>query len=44
MKNDLIENIKTKFAEMGQIYCVFEKGNRYAVSFKGTSETICVFE
>ena len=44
MKNDLVNAIKTKFRDLGNVYCIFKKDDKYAVSFNGTSETICVFD
>lgn len=44
MKDDIIEIIKTKFKNIGEIYCVFKRDNKYAVSFNDSSETICVFD
>lgn len=44
MENDLIGVIRTKFRDLGDVYCVFKRDNKYAVSFSGSSETICIFD
>lgn len=44
MEKSLIDKIKEQFKAIGEVYSIFKKDRYYAVSFKGGSETICVFE